>query len=144
MSDERGKTRRRGLRRVIMGSVFLVVLAILALLAHGQIRGTQMLREFGILWNTTDAITVYINVHHKWPRNWNALSPSLIAVGAGESNLRDSVVINFDVDCQRMPQPGDWYVHLTSKDIPAEESAANEVLRRQVVRLSQRERQIAR
>jgi hypothetical protein len=130
MNDERGESWWKGLRRVAMGAVLLVVVVIPILLVYGQIRGTRMLREFGILWNTTDAIAIYLNDHHKWPRNWDALSSSLVAAGAGDSNLRDSVVINFDIDCERRPQPGDWYVHLKSKDIPGEERAANEQLRR--------------
>ncbi len=112
----------------IVAALFIVV-AIPALFVHGQIRGRQMLREFGVLWTTTDAISLYMNQHHKWPQDWKALAPSLAAVGARESTLEASVVVNFDVDCERLQQPGDWYVHLKSEDIPGEERAANERLR---------------
>jgi hypothetical protein len=56
MSDEPCQVRRKALRRVAIGAVLLVVLAILAFLAYVPIRSTQVMREFGILWNTTDAI----------------------------------------------------------------------------------------
>ncbi len=113
-----------------MGGVLFVVVVIPVVLVRGQIRGSRMLREFGALWNTTDAISIYVNHHHEWPRSWEALSSSLVAVGAAEPNLQDSVLVNFDVDGERMPQPGDWYVHLKSEDVPGEEHAANERLRR--------------
>jgi hypothetical protein len=129
MTGERSQPRRNVLRRVAIGAVIFLVVAIPVLFVYGQIRGSQRLREFGELWNTTDAISIYMNDHHKWPRNWEALSSSLAAVGAGESNLQDSVVVNFDVDYRRMPQPGDWYVHLKNGDIPGEEQIANERLR---------------
>ena len=129
MTGERSQPRRNVLRRIAISAALCVVVAIPVLFVSGQIRGSQRLRQFGELWNTTDAISIYVNRHHEWPRSWAALSSSLAAVGADESNLQDSVVVNFDVDGERMPQPGDWYVHLKSGDIPGEEHAANERLR---------------
>lgn len=130
MTDERRQLGRNVLRRIAISAVLCVVVAIPVLFVYGQIRGSQRLREFGELWNTTDAISIYVNHHHEWPRSWEALSSSLVAVGITEPNLQDSVAVNFDVDGERMPQPGDWYVHLKSGDIPGEEHAANERLRR--------------
>jgi len=87
-----------------------LLLLMLAFVACVPIRSNQKLREFGILWNTTDAIQVYIDQNHKWPQDWDALSSALIACHARSSYLRDSVVVNFAVDCEKTPQPGDWYL----------------------------------
>jgi hypothetical protein len=138
MSDERDKVGRKGLRWVAIGSALLFVVAILTLVAYGQVRSIQMMREFANLWNTTDAIQVYIGQNHKWPRDWDAFSSSFIAVGSRSSYVRDSVVVNFAVGCERTPQPGDWYVHLKSWDIPGEVRTANERLCGHVLGLSRR------
>src|ERR1700722_8962780 len=98
MGDECVKMRRKTFRRVIIASALLVVLATLAFVVYVPIRSTRVMREFGILWNTTDAIQMYVDRNHKWPRNWGELSSSLIAVNVTSSDLRDSVVVNFDVD----------------------------------------------
>jgi hypothetical protein len=118
--------------------VLLVIVVILALVVYVPNRSMQMMREFDNLWNTTDAIQVYISDNHKWPRDWDALSSSFIAVGSRSSYLRDSVAVNCAVDCEKPPQAGDWYVHLKSGDIPGEERTANERLCGHVGGLSRR------
>jgi hypothetical protein len=99
--------------------------------------------EFAALWNTTDAIQFYVDKNHKWPRNWEALKSSLAEVsadyrGGDISWARDHVDVNFQLDDEKVLQPGDWYVHLKSNDIPGEERTANERLRNQFVSLRDR------
>jgi len=129
-------------KRAAIGASMLVALCVPALALYVRHYSTQVMGEDAILWETTDAIQVYVTKNHTWPRDWSDLSASLAFVdpsfrrGAAD-RASNRVVVNFQVDCARSPGPDDWYVHLKSDSLPGEEMAANDRLRRQVIGLGQ-------
>ncbi|HEV7998787.1 MAG TPA: hypothetical protein VGP63_02830 [Planctomycetaceae bacterium] len=99
--------------------------------------GSQKLGAFADVWNTTDAIQMYVDNKDKWPQDWSALAPYLSQVGGDISNgVSERVDVNFRVNVANPPEPGEWYVHLKKTALPGEEQTANERLRRRRVTLS--------
>lgn len=121
---------------LIVLTIWTGIVCILGFAVYLPFRSARMMGEFSALWNTTDAIHLYVGKNREWPRDWISLASSLATVGGDISEARNRVDVNFELDCQKPPQPQDWYVHLKSCDIPAEEREANERLRDHLIGLS--------
>jgi hypothetical protein len=120
-----------------LGALLLLLVAPVAFGLYWYASAGRTLGAFADLWNTTDAIGMYVDQKHKWPRDWSALGPYLSSVGGDISNgVADRVDVNFRVDLAKSPEPTEWYVHLKSDGLPVEERAMNESLYGQRLRLT--------
>jgi hypothetical protein len=129
MSDKPDRKGRAWLPWAVL-VVSLGATSVLAAVLYAEWRaGWARMDEFSAIWNTTDAIHVYVYDKHKWPRDWESLTSSLAYVGGDMPNARARVDVNFKVDFKGDRQADGWYVRVKSGDIPGEERDANVRLR---------------
>jgi hypothetical protein len=121
-----------------LGTLLLVLVAFLAFGRYWHASFGRRMGAFADLWNTTDAIQMYVDKKNSWRRDWSALAPYLTAVGGNISNgVAERVDVNFRVDLAKAPEPAEWYVCLKSNSLPGEERTVNEALYHQRVMLGE-------
>ncbi len=116
-------------RTIAAGTGLLVLLGAIALGRSVYQRWSEGFRDFPDIWNTTDAISMYVDTNNRWPTDWAALDPYLPAVGGDiRSDLPNHVDVNFCTEGRTSPESSGWFVHLKNNHLPGEERAANERL----------------
>ena len=94
--------------------------------------GWERLNDFEALCDAEDSIRAYIDKSHKWPRDWESLTPALASRGSDVTYARDRVDVNFAIDLKSEPRADEWYLRVKSGVIPGEERNANDRLRNTV------------
>ena len=131
------KTAQFFLAVTVASLVALVRLGTVFVPAHRS----ETMSDFAALWNTTDALQLYVATRKQWPRDWHALSSSFAhidrAYSSGDVSLaRERVQVNFTVEIGSPPRANEWYVQLTSGRMEPEQANANTRLRAVVKRAS--------
>lgn len=135
------------LRKCALSVVAVAVIIVLAFVLYVSVilpsLYSRTMSDFAALWNTTDALQHHVLTNKQWPRDWEALTPSLAYVDAKNyssgdiSFLKDRVEINFDLDLNSPRGRSDWYVRLKSGGIQPEQENANQRLGDVIGRVNQ-------
>ena len=118
----------------------LTLLAVIIFLGNTYYNALNGMREFSVLWNTTDSIIYYIKKNNEWPDSFESLSEAYSIHAHPFKNedllfFQKNVDINFQIDLGEIPDSADWYVRLKNGRLLQEEKDANDRIRSTIIDL---------
>lgn len=114
----------------LIAFVFAIVLPLGSFYWFVNVEMPRIMSDFAALWNSTDALTHYVQTKNEWPRDWNQLALAFVDLSYDRTFAEDLVEINFDFELESRLHEVEWFVRLKSGEMKPEEESANLRLRK--------------